>query len=136
MLPTNHLYYGFADQFAFQNLLDVFGQLMLKPHEKVGINFMVHHFRLVDSDDGQYFGTGAFTTKNGNFGFGANPSCGKHEVGTEIDVVVDVKLHKHVSVQGGYSYIWGGDVWEANKNAGRWVDADVEFGYLQLALNY
>jgi hypothetical protein len=138
MLPTNHLYYGFADAFAFQNLLDVFGQLMFKPHERVGINFMVHHFRLVDSDDFQYFGTGAFTTKNRNFGFGKNFSHGKHEVGTEVDVVMSVNLHKHVSLQGGYSHIWGSDVWKANEAdpAKGWADADVEFGYLQLSLKY
>jgi hypothetical protein len=136
MLPTNHLYYGFADQLAFQNLLDIFGQVMLKPHEKVGLNFMVHHFRLVDADDRQYFGTGAFTTKNRNFGFGANPSYGKYEIGTEIDVVVDVKLHEHASLQGGYAFIFGGNVWEAREDAGGWADADVEFGYLQLALKY
>lgn len=138
MLPTNHLYYGFADQLAFQNLLDVFGQLMLKPHDRVGLNLMVHHFRLVDSRDGQYFGTGAFTKKNrpGAFGFGSNPSYGKHEVGTEIDVVASVSLHEHVALEGGYSYIWGGDVWEARKDAGAWADADVEFGYLQVLLKY
>jgi hypothetical protein len=137
MLPTNHMYYGFADAFAFQNLLDVFGQLMLKPHEKVGLNFMVHHFRLVDSDDAQYFGTGAFTKKvPAGFGYGSNFSYGKHEVGTEIDVAVNVKLHKHVSLQGGYSFIWGGDVWEAKKADGGWTDSDVEFGYLQIALKY
>jgi hypothetical protein len=137
LLPTNHLYYGFADQFAFQNLLDIFGQLMIKPHEKVGLNFMVHHFRLVDSADGQYFGTGAFTTKMpGGFGYGRNRSFGKSEVGTEIDLVINVKLHKHVSLQGGYAYIFDGDVWEANKDAGTWSNSDVEFGYLQLALKY
>jgi hypothetical protein len=135
MLPTNHLYYGFADQFAFQNLLDIFGQVMLEPHDRVGLNFVVHHFRLVDSADGQYFGTGAFTTKN-NFGFGRRQSFGQHEVGTEIDVVVNVKLHDHVSLQGGYSYIWDGDVWQANKDAGVFSSSDVEFGYLQLVLTY
>ena len=72
----------------------------------------------------------------GAFGFGFNPSYGKHEVGTEIDVVVDVNLHKHASLQGGYSHIWGGDVWKAKEAAGGWADADVEFGYLQLSLHY
>jgi hypothetical protein len=135
MLPTNHLYYGFADQFAFQNLLDILVQLKLKPHERVGINLMVHHFRLLDDDDRQYFGTGAFTKKDrpGAFGYGSNPSFGKHEIGTEFDAVIDVKLYKGVSMQGGYAFIWGGDVWEANP---AFTSADVEFGYLQLSLKY
>ena len=86
----------------------------------------------------RHFGTGAFSMKNrpGAFGFGANLPYGKHEVGTEIDVVMSVNLHKHVSLQGGYSFIWGGDVWEAKKADGGRSDADGEFGYLQLALKY
>jgi hypothetical protein len=89
------------------------------------------------STSGQYFGTGAFTTKMpGGFGYGRNRSFGKSEVGTEIDLVINVKLHKHVSLQGGYAYIFDGDVWEANKDAGTWSNSDVEFGYLQLALKY
>ena len=50
--------------------------------------------------------------------------------------MVNVNLHKHVSLQGGYSYIWDGDVWKANQAAGRFASANVEFGYLQLALKY
>ena len=60
MLPTNHLYYGFADLLAFQNLIDVFVQLQFKPHEKVSVNVMFHQFYLADDDDMQYRGTGAF----------------------------------------------------------------------------
>ncbi len=33
VLPTNHPYYGFADQLAFQNLVNSFLQLRLAPHE-------------------------------------------------------------------------------------------------------
>ena len=139
LLPTNHLYYGFADQLAFQNLMDVIVQLKLKLHEKLGLNLMYHHFRLLNSDDGQYFGTGAFSkqgNKAGAFGYGANASGGKHEIGNELDVVVDWKLHKHISLQGGYAYLWGGDVFKSNPNPVLAAEPDVQFGYLQLHFKY
>jgi hypothetical protein len=138
LLPTNHLYYGFADQLAFQNLMDVIVQLKLKLHEKVGLNLMYHHFRLLNEDDAQYFGTGAFSMQGGKagaFGYGGVPAAThgfNNEVGDELDIIVDWKLHPHVSLQGGYAYLWGGDVFEAKSPA----EPDVQFGYLQLHFKY
>ena len=128
MLPTNHLYYGFADQWAFQNLVDWFAQLMLKPHEKVAVNLMLHHFYLADDNDARYFGTGAFNKKI--FGYGAQPSRGYGAGGTEIDAVVNYNVNKHVSIQGGYAYMWGRGIFNTSSNP------NVSFGYLQLALKY
>jgi hypothetical protein len=130
MLPTNHLYYGFADQLAFQNLMDLFAQLKLKLHERVGLNLFVHHFRLVTGNDMQYFGTGAFT-KEGNFGFGGNPNpTGAKSYGTEVDAVVSASLCPGVSLSGGYSRLWGHDFLDGN------ADEDVDFAYLQVTLKY
>jgi hypothetical protein len=128
MLPTNHLYYGFADQWAFQNLVDWFIQLMLRPHEKVGVNLMLHQFYLADDDDARYFGTGAFNKQV--FGFGAQDSLGYGGGATEIDAVASYSFNKHLSVQGGYSYMWGRGLFNANRYR------NVSFGFLQLTLKY
>jgi hypothetical protein len=138
MLPTNHLYYGFADQFAFQNLIDAFIQVMVKPTKKLSLNAMFHYFALVDDDDFQYFGTGAFTKKlkPGVLGYGARPSFGHNDVATEIDLIANYAVNKHVGVQAGFSYLWDGDVWDANKAAGNFASSDVMFGYLQVMLKY
>jgi hypothetical protein len=140
MLPTNHLYYGFADQFAFQNLVDVFAQLMLKPHERVALNLMFHQFYLATDWDMQYFGTGAFTKENrptgANFGYGGRPSGGANEIGQEFDIVLDFKLCTGVAVQGGWAMIWGDKVIDKNVSAGRLNNDKVDFGYLQVTLNY
>jgi hypothetical protein len=133
VLPTNHLYYGFADQFALQNVVDLMAQVKLQLHEKVGLNLMLHQFWLADKNDAQYFGTGAFSKKAnraGAFGYGSNPG-GETEVGTELDTVVNVKVTKWFSVQGGFAYIWGGDLWKAN-----FANEDVKFGYVQFVLKY
>jgi len=128
MLPTNHLYYGFADRWAFQNLVDWFAQLMLKPHEKVAVNLMLHQFSLQNDDDFRYFGTGAYNRTN--FGYGAQPSRGHRTGGTEIDAVVNYAVSKHLSVQGGFAHMWGHGVTNA------FTDDDVTFGYLEVTLKY
>ena len=135
MLPTNHLYYGFADQLAFQNLFDAFVQLLLRFHEDVGLNLFYHYFALLNNDDGLYFGTGAFTKKNrpGAFGYGRRPSFGHHTVGHEVDVVLNWNPTRWLSLQGGYAHLFGGPVFEANP---RRVDPDVQFGYVQVSLRY
>jgi hypothetical protein len=128
VLPTNHLYYGFADQWAFQNLVDWFAQLMLKPHDKVGINLMLHQFYLANDDDARYFGTGAFNQKV--FGYGAQPSRGYQAGATEIDAVASYSFNRHFSIEGGYALMWGRGIFNTSNNT------DVSFGYLQLTLKY
>ncbi|MFQ5744318.1 MAG: alginate export family protein [Acidobacteriota bacterium] len=135
MLPTNHLYYGFADQLAFQNLLNPFVQLMLRIHKDLGLNVFYHYFALLTDDDSLYFGSGAFTKKDraGAFGFGKRDSFGHHGVGHELDLILSWKLTKWLSAQVGYAHFFGGRVFEANPGI---ADPDLQFGYLQLALKY
>jgi hypothetical protein len=135
MLPTNHLYYGFADALAFQNLVDVFAQLQFKPHERVAVNLMFHQFWLANDNDAQYFGTGAFN-QTGNFGYGGRPSGGDTKFGKELDVIVNVNLCTGVSLQGGYAHIWGDDVVDNLVAAGTFADDELDWAYLQLTLKY
>ncbi|HEY5656392.1 MAG TPA: alginate export family protein, partial [Myxococcota bacterium] len=138
LLPTNHPYYGFTDQLAFQNLMDLIAQLKLQLHEKVGLNLMYHHFRLLNSKDAQYFGTGAFSkqgSKAGAFGYGGVPATThgfNKDVGDELDVVLTWKLNPHLSLEGGYAHLWGGDVFEAKSPQ----ESDVQFGFLQAHFKY
>jgi hypothetical protein len=136
MLPTNHLYYGFADLLAFQNLVDVFAQLMFKPHEKVSVNVMFHRFWLAHEDDMQYRGTGAFNKSA--FGFPGRPSYGSSDYGKEIDTVVNVNVCKGFSVQGGFMHFWGGEVVDRQRARGApgIGRSNVDFGYVQFTLSY
>ena len=127
-LPTNHLYYGFADQLAFQNLLNPFLQLRLAPHPMLALNAFVHWFELMTRDDARYSGTGAFDRKV--FGFTANPSSGQRYVGVEYDLVATLTPHRAVTLEAGFSWLDGGDVF---RNA---EDRDVAFGYVSLELRY
>jgi len=128
VLPTNHLYYGFADQLSFQNLWDSFVQLRLAPHPMLALNLFVHQFRLLEPDDSRYAGTGAFD--EAAFGFPATPSNGHKNVGTEYDVVATFTPHKAVTVEAGFAWLDGGAVFRTA------AERDVQLGYVSMELRY
>jgi hypothetical protein len=128
LLPTNHLYYGFADQLAFQNLVNPFVQLRLAPHPKLGINFLVHGFWLATRDDARYAGTGAFDRRS--LGFSAQRSGGQSDVGIEYDAVATVQLHRTTTLELGFSWLDGGDVFDTQP------DGDATFAYASLEFRY
>jgi hypothetical protein len=128
LLPTNHLYYGFADQLAFQNLINPFVQLRLAPHTKVGLNFFVHWFRLTSRDDFRYSGTGAFDLQS--FGYPAQNTLGQTDVGVEYDAVATVSLHRTATLELGFSYLDGGDVFRTRPSR------NATFAYASLELRY
>jgi len=128
LLPTNHLYYGFADQLAFQNLWNPFVQLRLSPHPMLALNLFVHQFRLMEKDDSRYAGTGAFD--DDVFGFSASPSNGHRTVGTEYDLVATITPHEAVTLELGFAWLDGGAVFQTS------AERNVKFGYVSLELRY
>ena len=128
ILPTNHLYYGYADQLAFQNLVDLLVQFKLAPLPKLGLELTFHQFWLPTDDDGRYFGTGAFNRSS--LGFGSSPSTGSNNVGQEIDVVASYKLNRHVTIAGGFAKLFGGGVFDSfSQQDTTWGFAQVTFAY-------
>jgi hypothetical protein len=128
LLPTNHLYYGFADQLALQNLINPFLQVKLAPHAKLGLNFFVHWFQLMQRDDARYAGTGAFDRHS--FGYTAQNTAGQSDVGVEYDAVATVALHRTTTLELGFSWIDGGDVFRTRP------DRDTAFAYASLEFKY
>jgi hypothetical protein len=128
LLPTNHIYYGYADQLAFQNLVNWFAQLRLTALPGLDFELFVHRFWLFDDADGRYSGTGAFARDG--LGFSRSPSNGSNDVGTEVDTVVSWQATAHVSFLAGFAYLWGGDAFAADP------DRDTRWGFAQVTLRY
>jgi hypothetical protein len=128
MLPTNHIYYGFADQLSFQNLIDTFVQLRASPHPMVALNLFVHWFQLASDDDLRYAGTGAFD-KNA-FGFPGTATNGHSRVGTEYDVVATFTPHRTTTLEVGWSHLEGGAMYRGAR------DRDLDFANVSLELRY
>lgn len=128
LLPTNHLYYGFADRFALANLVDAFASLRLDLGARTQLLAFVHQLWLMTDDDGRHFGTGAFN-KN-SFGYGIQPSGGHRGVGTELDLVVSHRLGPRLTLEAGYAFLEGHAVLDV------FSDDDVRFGYLEVTARY
>jgi hypothetical protein len=128
LLPTNHLYYGYADQAAFQNLIDLFVQLKLTPLPKLAVEIAFHQFWLHKSDDSRYFGTGAFHRKD--YGYGSAASNGSKNVGQEINVTASYPIHRTTSVAVGYARMFGGGVFDPLSQK------DTDWGFVQLRFAY
>jgi len=128
LLPTNHIYYGFADQLAFANLVNPFVQLRLSPHPMVALNLFAHWFRLEDSADARYAGTGAYN--DDTFGFTAQPSRGFTHVGREYDVVATVTPLKALTLEAGFNWLAGGALFSTSPSH------NLRFGYLMAELRY
>jgi hypothetical protein len=128
LLPTNHLYYGYADALAFSNLIDLLVQLKLSPLPKLGVEFIFHQFWLYTQKDTRYFGSGAFAKRS--LGYSRSPSNGSNNVGQGIDFVVNYKVNKHLGLMAGYSRIFGGKVLSS------FTDDDVDWAFFQLAFSY
>lgn len=128
LMPTNHLYYGFLDQLAFQNLVNPFLQLRLAPHPMLMLNLFVHWFQLATEDDSRYAGTGAFNRSA--FGFTASGANNSKNVGTEYDAVLTFTPHKAVTIELGAGWLDGGRVFRTR------TDRDAGFGYASVELKY
>jgi hypothetical protein len=128
ILPTNHLYYGYADALAFSNLVDLLVQLKLSPLPKLGLELVFHQFWLYTQHDMRYFGSGAFAKDS--LGYGGSGSNGSNNVGQEIDFVVNYKVNKHLGLMAGVAHLFGGKVLSS------FPDDDVTWAFFQVALSY
>lgn len=128
ILPTNHLYYGYADQLAFSNLIDLLVQFKLSPAPKLGLELAFHQFWLYTQNDFRYFGSGAFDKKS--LGYGRSASNGSNNVGQEIDFVVNYQVNQHLGLMAGVSHIFGGRVLST------FADDDVDWAFFEVAFRY
>ncbi len=128
LLPTNHIYYGYLDQLALHNLVDLIVQLKLEPLWKLGLEVTYHRFWLQEPDDFRWLGVGAHARET--LGFVRNASNGSTDVGHELDVTLAVPLRPEISLQFGYSRLWGGDVFDGQSQR------NASFAYTQVLLKY
>jgi len=128
ILPTNHMYYGYADQLAFSNLIDLLVQFKLAPTPKLGLELAFHQFWLYTQGDFRYFGSGAFSKKS--LGYGRSPSNGSNNVGQEIDFVVNYKVNNHLGLMAGVAHLFGGRVFNS------FPDDDTNWAFFQVDLSY
>jgi hypothetical protein len=134
MAPTNHKWYGSQDFSAFQNLTNFYGQFQVKPHPKWSLLLDAHLFRLTDTADAWYGGSGP--ANNQAFGYAARrPADGSQlpaDIGTEIDLTANWNVRPKLGVQLALSYFGGGDAPKslfAVRDSSTWFSAQVVWSY-------
>lgn len=89
VLPTPRQY----ARLPFHNMMnaeDVYAQLKLRPHARLGLRADVHHLRLSNRNDLWYAGGGAF--QETTFGYTGRPSNGRRGLGTLFDLSADLTV--------------------------------------------
>jgi hypothetical protein len=128
VLPTARIY----AQFPFFNLMnnqDLFGQLLLKPHQRVNIRTDYHWLRVTDSADLWYSGGGATNSKV--FGFAGLPAGGRHELAHLVDTSVAVSLLKQLTAYVYYGHAFGQGVVKSS-----FAGAGADYGYVEMTYRY
>lgn len=122
LFPTNHLYYGYTDVFAWQNLHNPAVKFSVDPTDKLRVMLDYHLFWLDDTADGWYRANQTSIVRP------ITPSAGGY-AGSELDFTIIWKALKQLDVQAGYSHFF----------AGRYLDDtgasdDADFAYLMVTL--
>ena len=115
---THHKFYGSMDYFyasAYHNygLFDKYVSLVVKPVSKMTLDLTYHHFsssQNIDVDGNEY-----------------------KALGSEIDLTVTYAIRPYITLQGGYSTMFGTDAFSVAKGGdySRWQD----WGWLSLNIN-
>jgi len=125
VLPTPRVYARFPF-FNMMNNRDVFGELILRPANKITVRSDIHSLRLADRNDLWYSGGGAF--QPWTFGYTGRTSNGQSGLATFYDVSADYNVNTHVSIGtyfcGASGKLFVESIYPLGKNA--------NFGFLEL----
>jgi hypothetical protein len=128
MLPTPRTY-AQLPFFNLMNLQDVFGSLILRPHERLMVRSDYHWLRVTESADLWYSGGGA--QNDDVFGFAGTPARGRHELAQLVDLSATVAVTGWMTVAGYYGHAFGGGV-VSSTFRGR----DADYGFVEMTLKY
>jgi hypothetical protein len=124
MTPTPRIY----AQTPFYNLMnstDLFGELIVKPHERVLARADWHWLEVTEAGDLWYQGGGV--TKQSSFGYSGSRARGDHGLGQLVDLSLTVTLLPQLTLGTYYGHVFGGGV-VAKAFTGR----DADYGFVEL----
>lgn len=124
LFPTNHPFYGIMDLFSWQNLSNPALSFSMQPTEDLKLKLDYNLFWLADTGDAWYRANGVTQVRP------ITPNADSY-VGSELDVVLNWKLNKHVILSGGYGHFFDGKYAKASGAA-----SDADFAYAQLTINF
>ncbi len=102
LYPTNHSYYGIADQVGWRNIKDFRSGVEVHPHAKLKITFDHHFFWLASAHDGLYNASGVLVVRP--------PASGAlhTDVGREADIFAAWSPMREVTIGTGFGHLFPG----------------------------
>lgn len=149
LYPTGHLFYGYADFTSLQNIhnLRLQSSIMLTP--RIRLQLDGHAKFLATVNDAFYNvaglprggAVGAAGSQRVNFlpagvrgtRYGINPDAGSF-VGTEVDLTLNFRVHKHLTLEANYSRFFVGDY--IQDSLARVGSQDADYFYVQAQMNF
>ena len=105
----------------------LFTQVFWQPHRKISVRSDLQTVWLANTDDLLYFGVGPSRQDSSDFGVGGLPSGGDRYVGTLLDLTVNTKIRKWLTLELYAGHVFGGDVLRNN-----FSDEDIDYAFVQL----
>jgi hypothetical protein len=149
LYPTGHLFYGYADFTSLQNLhnMRLMSSIMLTPRIRLQVD---GHLKWLDTVNDAFYNVGgiprggavgAAGSQRVNFlpagvrgtRYGINPDAGSF-LGSELDVTVNWRVHKHLTVEANYSRFFVGDY--ITDSLSRVGSQDADYVYVQAQWNF
>lgn len=125
LFPLGHAYFGYIDVVGRQNIIDVHPGVELtllkdaRYAKKVSLRSDYHLFWRADENDGLYSAAGTLVRP-------AAAGVDARFVGSEIDVLVNWQVDRHLLIYAGYSHFFAGDFIDDSAGA----DEDIDFVYV------
>ncbi len=117
LFPSNHDKYGYMDQFAWQNLINLKATVGIKPVEKLDFHGDFHFFWLAQENDAWYstrtpYYYAPYYQPRPNFPqkFGRGAGGTANNAGNEVDLLLKYQYNDAVSWNLGFSHFFAGDV--------------------------
>jgi hypothetical protein len=99
-----------AGSYAQMNIRDLFAQLRLQPHVRLGIAAEAHHLALAETTDHWYGGTGATAFAGTFFGYTGRVSSQATTLGTLVEISAAAALSRRWTVTASVGTVNGGEV--------------------------
>lgn len=103
LYPTNHGFYGIADQVGRRNSRNIRGGVWWRPEKRLTVKTEMHSFWLASRFDGLYAFNGVLSVP------AVASGAVSTDVGRELDVIADVKLSSHYDIGAQYGHLFPGD---------------------------
>lgn len=120
LFPFGHYFLGYVDAVGRQNSVAFSSGVTIKPLEKWAVNLDAHLFFRADEDDALY--------NAGGVPIRAGGLDDAHEIGAELDLTVNYRFDRHLSVLLGYNHFFVGDFVD---DSGPGDDVDFAFAWFR-----